>query len=199
MEAELKHPVFAKADAIVVRICKYISYPPAILLMIVAVLATVNVITSKTVKWIVPSNIDWITYLLIPIVFLSLAHVQLDRGLVVVDFLNSHYPKWLQKAVDVVCNFLLMLLNGFIGYRGFVLMMRKYAIKEMSSVDAGHFLMWPFCFLLGFGMMLFAFTSFWCILRTLTGVKTNRVVKPEDALPPEEELRAPDEAGGDAQ
>lgn len=173
MAEKEKHPGFAKADAIVLRIFRYISYPPAILLIIVALVATVNVVTSKTIKWIVPSNIDWITYLLIPIVFLSLAHVQLDRGLVVVDFVNTHYPKWLKKGMDIVCNALLVLLNGFIGWRGFVLMASKYALKEMSSTDTGSFFIWPFCFLLGFGMFCFAFTSFWSILRILFGVTPN--------------------------
>ena len=177
------HATFRKIDAVVVKIFKYISYPPAVLLIIVALVATINVITSKTIKWIIPSNIDWITYLIIPIVFLSLAHVQLDRGLVTVDFVSSHYPVWLKKLVDIISNALLIFINGFIGYRGFVLMMAKIATKEMSSTDKGSFPLWPFCFLLGFGMICFAFTSFWSILRTLNGVHPNDGVhKDEDSI-----------------
>ena len=173
MEGKTKNEKFRKADAVVVRIFRYISYPPAVLLIIVALIATINVITSKTIKWIIPSNIDWITYLIIPIVFLSLAHVQLDRGLVTVDFLSTHYPAWLQKIIDIISNVILIFINGFIGYRGYVLMFSKIATQEMSSTDKGNFPLWPFCFLLAFGMTCFAFTSFWSILRTIFDVHPN--------------------------
>ena len=189
MQEEQKHPGFRKADAVVMKVFRYISYPPAILMMFIAVLATINVITSKVFHVIVPSANDWITYLLIPIVFLSIAHVQLDRGLVVVDVLNKHYPKWLLNAIDVISNLCLIALNGFISWRAFILMADKFAHKEISSIDAGHFYMWPFSFLLGFGMLCFAFTSFWCILRTIFDVH------PAPPMDPAEEARALEEGG----
>lgn len=200
MNETCKHPKFAKADALVVKIFKYISIPPAFLMVIVALLATVNVITSKLFHVVVPSCNDWITYLLIPIVFLSIGHVHLDRGLVVVDFVNKHYPKWLLDVIDIISNVLLIALNGFLGYRAFVLMVQKYQIKEFSSVDAGHFYMWPFCLLLGFGMVCFAFTSFWCILRTINNYHPNVQVSPEElSKQMEAELAEGKERNGDAE
>lgn len=199
LKEEVKHPGFAKVDAVVVRILKYISYPPAILMMIVALLATVNVVTSKAFHTVVPSCNDWITYLLIPIVFLSIGHVHLDRGLVVVDFVNKHYPKWLLTVIDIISNILLIGLNGFLSWRAFVLMVQKFQIKELSSVDAGHFYMWPFSFLLGFGMAVFAFTSFWCILRDVFDYHP-AVTTPEDmAEAAAEEIAAEAEKEGDAE
>ena len=200
MEKELNHPKFRKVDAIVVKIFRYISYPAAILLVIIALIATINVITSKLFSWIVPSNIDWITYLIIPVVFLSLAHVQLDRGLVTVDFISSHYPKKLKDTIDIISDVLLIFINAFIGYRGFVLMFDKIATKEMSSTDAGSFYLWPFCLILGFGMFCFAFTSFWCILRTVFNVHPAEEKKKaeEEALEAEEAQKAAEaqKAGG---
>ncbi len=164
---QFKHPKFVKADAIVLKILKWISYPPAVMMVIVALLATINVITSKFSHIMVPSCNDWITYLLIPIVFMSIGHVHLDRGLVVVDFVNKHYPKWLLTIIDIVSNILLIGLNGFIGWRAYVLMADNFAAKAWSSTSAGKFYIWPFNFLLGTGMVIFAFTSFWCILRDI--------------------------------
>ena len=195
MSEELKHPKFRKADGFVVKVFKYISYPPAVLMMFIAVMATVNVITSKIFHTIVPSVNDWITYLLIPIVFLSISHVQLDRGLVVVDVLNKRYPKWLLNVIDVISNFCLIGLNGFISWRAFVLMLDKFAHKEISSIDAGHFYLWPFCLILGFGMLCFAFTSFWCILRTIFDVHPVLPESPEAAAKELEDA----EKGGIAQ
>mgnify|MGYP002627297814 CR=1 FL=1 len=181
MQENPKHPTFRKIDGVVMKVFKYISYPPAVLMILIAVMATINVISSKLFHVIVPSVNDWITYLLIPIVFLSISHVQLDRGLVVVDVLNKHYPKWLIDTIDVISNLCLIALNGFISWRAFVLMGEKFAHKEISSIDAGHFYMWPFSFLLGFGMLCFAFTSFWCVLRTIFDVHPAPPVSPETA------------------
>ena len=167
LKQECKHPGFARADAIVLKVLRWISYPPAILLLIIALLATVNVITSKLFHVIVPSANDWITYLMIPIVFLSLGHVHLDRGLVVVDFLNKHYPKWLLTVIDIISHICLIALSIFMAYRQFLLMIDKFKIKEMSSTDAGHFYMWPFAGLLALGLAIFTFTSFWSILRDI--------------------------------
>ena len=134
---QFKHPKFVKADAIVLKILKWISYPPAVMMVIVALLATINVITSKFFHIMVPSCNDWITYLLIPIVFMSIGHVHLDRGLVVVDFVNKHYPKWLLTIIDIVSNILLIGLNGFIGWRAYVLMADNFASKAWKIVFRG--------------------------------------------------------------
>lgn len=165
--------VFWKIDRGMRTVTKAVSYISPICLLVVAIGATINVITTKLFHWGVPSINDWITYFLIPIVYLSLAHVQLDRGMVAVDFLSSRLPAWFNNTLNSIWDIIFALVSFYIARNMFTLMLEHIRLHKRSSVLAGSFPLWPLSLMLGVGMALYGVCVLWTMVR--------RYVKPEDS------------------
>lgn len=164
--------VFWKIDRGMRAVTKAVSYISPVCLLVVAIGATVNVITTKLFHWGVPSVNDWITYFLIPIVYLSLAHVQLDRGMVAVDFLSSRLPNWFNTAVNTIWDIIFSVVTFYIARNMFTLMLDHIRLHKRSSVLAGSFPLWPMSMMLGVGMALYGICILWTMIR--------RFVQPEN-------------------
>lgn len=157
--------IFWKLDGYLSRVMKSLSYIPAGCLLIVAVIATVNVITSKLFHWSVPSVNDWIEYFLIPIVYLSLAYVQLDRGMISVDFLSKRLPKWFNNTLNSIWDVIFAFFSFYIAHNMYGLMLEQISLHKRSSVLAGSFPLWPMAMILGLGMALYGVCILWTVIR----------------------------------
>lgn len=172
--------VFWKIDRAMRAAAKAVSYIPPVCLLAVAVVATVNIITTKLFHWGVPSVNDWITYFLIPIVYLSLAYVQLDRGMVAVDFLSSRLPAWFNNAINTVWDLIFSLVAFYIARNMFTLMGEQFRLHKRSSVLAGSFPLWPLALILGVGMALYGVCILWTMVRRFVRPETEDIAAPAD-------------------
>lgn len=66
---------FKKADHIVESITRYISYASGVLAFLIAVIVTINIITTKLFNWSIPSCNDWVAYLFCGMFYFAISFV----------------------------------------------------------------------------------------------------------------------------
>lgn len=154
-----------KIEQRMVSFTRVLSYIAAACLIVMAMLATANVLTSKIFSYGIPSAVDWGTYLLIPVVFLSIGHNLLCNGLIQVDFLSKRFPPVVNAIIEIISNIAGCGISCVITWRQFVLAARYFSTRKVSSFMPLHFLIWPFCVILGVGTALMAVIFIWQIIR----------------------------------
>lgn len=159
------HKKAEKLDKIIFKLMYFISMLSGICLLLVAVLCTIDSLLSKFLSVSIPSGTDWVTYLNIPVVFLSMGYIQIERGNTVVDILSSKFPKKMDKIVKVCAYFLSVLLCAYLGKCGFSIMIDKINKHAMSSGQMSAFSVWPFAMIIAVGYTLAAIAFLWCIIR----------------------------------
>ncbi|MBQ8663958.1 MAG: TRAP transporter small permease [Eubacterium sp.] len=159
------HARAEKVDKIIFKIMYAVSVLAGISLMVVAVLCTVDALASKFLSFSIPSGTDWVTFLNIPIVFLAMGYIQVERGNTAVDILSSKYPPKIGKMIRVGSCIVATLICVFLGYCGFEVMMDKIVKHTLSSAQMSAFPVWPFALMVAVGYSLAAVSFFWCIIR----------------------------------
>lgn len=188
MEKKDKAPqsMLVRFDNGIFNVMKWISYISAVCLLIITLLSTADVAATKIFKHGITNATDIVTYLNIPVVFLSAAYVQLERGHTHIDLIYTHFPKWGQKIIHTVGNLLGLGVSAFIAYRAVLSTVQKYQIVEKTSSNATAFVVWPFAALIAVGFLLLAAAFLWSLVR-------------EFVLPPRMEFdpaAAPEEENG---
>lgn len=177
---------FQRADNILVRIYKCVSYISGASIIGIMLVAFFNVLGEKILKQGIPASTEIIQYLHIPVVFLASGFVTLDRGHINIDLLSSHFPKAVQKFVAALGFLMGAGITAFVGYRGVVQMMKFYSNNIKSSVTGVGFAKWPFALMFCVGFFMLSFSFLWSILRLY-------LKKPEAAAPGEmKEMEAGD-------
>ena len=161
-----------KIDKHITRIFKYVSYFSGAFLFLMAIFATVNVIYVKLFSKSIPSASDYVTYFMVPVVYLSVGFSLLDMGLVVADVLSRKFPRALVLIINSISYLLGAAASALIAWRQFDLMLNYYAINKRSSMVVLNFPLWPFCLVLSFGMVLLTLGFIWVIIRDSAGIKT---------------------------
>ena len=161
------------------NIMKWISYISAVCLLVITVLSTADVAATKIFKDSITNTIDLVTYLNIPVVFLTAAYVQLERGQKHIVLIYTHFPQWGQKIVHTVGNVLGAAISVFTGYRAIIYTIQKFDTVAKSSSSASAFAIWPFVAVIAIGFLLMAVAFLWSIIREF--------VLPPRQLPADEE------------
>ncbi len=154
-----------RLDDTIFNVMKAVSYVSAVCLLVITVLSTFDVAGTKIFKHGITNATDIVTYLNIPVVFLSTAFVQLERGHTHIDLIYTHFPKGVQKLIHTVGNLLGLAVSIFIGYRAILLTTQKLASVEKSSSAASAFIVWPFAALIALGFFLLACAFLWSLIR----------------------------------
>lgn len=177
---------WGKADSIIVKIIRCISYAAAVCLVGIMLVAFFNVLGEKLFHKGIPASTEIIKYLHVPAVFLCAGFVTLDRGQTNIDLLSQKFPQKMQDIVNI-CSFVLgAAISAFVGCRG-IAQMSKHITNHMKSSTTGFgFALWPFSLIFALGFFMLAFSFLWSIVR---------VVVPKVDLAPAPE--AEDEEGGE--
>lgn len=157
--------LFEKADSVIVKIFKYVSYISGVCLIAIMLVAFFNVLGEKIFHKGIPASTEIIKYLHIPVVFLACAYVTVDTGHTKIDLLSSHFPKWLQQLLGTIGNLIGAFICGFVGYRGLVKMNTFISTHAKSSTTGAGFIIWPFALIFAIGFFLLAFSFLWSIAR----------------------------------
>lgn len=160
-------PGFLKADKIVTKIAKWYSMIAAVCIVIAMVLCVLDVITSKLFNYTLSAGVELVTWLLIPIVYTTLAYIQLDSGHINVDLVQKHLPKSVNNVINAVNCLLGCAVCVYTGHRSWGLAMSYLAKHQKSSLASYGFVLWPFAMLIAIGFFTLAFTYIWTILRML--------------------------------
>lgn len=161
-----------KIDRIFMKIFRGVSYLSALLVFIVAVAVTANVIYAKLTHNSIPSVNDWVTYLLVPIVFFGAGYMMLDRGLIEVDFISRHFPRAVRDALSVLSSAIGIFISVIIIRHQWTLMLNYISLNKMSSVSRLHFPLWPFPLIIILGMIMISAAFLWQTIRMLAGIRS---------------------------
>lgn len=164
------HTKLEQVDAVITRVIKYTSYVSAVCLVGIMLVTFVNVIGEKLRSLGlpttgIPASTEIVSYLHVPVVFLSMAFVTLDRGHVRIDMLTSKFPKWLENICITLGYLLGAGITSFISWRAFIQMGKFIERHKMSSVSGVGFPLWPFALITAVGFALLALSLIWAIIR----------------------------------
>lgn len=164
-EGDAPNPALVRFDNGIFNVMKWISYISAVCLLVITLLSTADVVASKFFNHGITNATDIVTYLNIPVVFLSAAYVQLERGHTHIDLIYTHFPMWGQKIVHTVGNILGVGVSAFISFRAVLSTIQKFETAEKSSSSASAFIVWPFAAMIAIGFLLMAVAFLWSLVR----------------------------------
>ena len=178
---------WGKADRIITKVIRCISYTAAVCLVCIMVVAFFNVLGEKIFHKGIPSSTEIIKYLHVPAVFLCAGYVTLDRGQTSIDLLSQKFPKIVQDIISIFSFLLGTAICSFVGVRGITQMIKHLENHTRSNVTGFGFALWPFSFIFSLGFFMLALSFLWSIARVLV---------PKVDLEPTDAPEAPEEEGG---
>lgn len=158
---------WGKADSVIMKVIRCISYVAAVCLVGIMFVAFFNVLGEKIFHKGIPSSTEIIKYLHVPAVFLCAGYVTLDRGQTSIDLLSQKFPQKVQDVISIFSFILGAAISTFVGCRGLVQMSKHIANHVKSSVTGFGFPLWPFSLVFAFGFFLLAFSFLWSIVRVV--------------------------------
>lgn len=187
---------FKKVDSVVCRILKYVAYISAVCLVGIMLVAFFNVVGEKLRKiglpvTGIPASTEIVQYLHIPVVFMAVSYVTVERGHTKIDLLSAKFPPMMQKICNIIGYLLAMGVCTLIAWRGWVRMGKFITRHTMSAVSGVGFPLWPFALILVIGFVLLTISFLWAIVREVVGYQPPPPPGPDGGAPVEEE-------GGDA-
>ena len=154
-----------KIDKIMQKAAKIFSYLGVIAIVIMALLCVGDILAAKLFSGAIPNQTQWVQYGLIAVVDCFLASIVLGRGLMSVDILTRKFPKSVLRGIEAVSYFCGIVIFGFIGIRGFVLMAKHIKEGTRSATQTGAFHIWPFTLIYAVGLTLLAIACLWRVIR----------------------------------
>lgn len=154
-----------KVDKIVFRAMWGVSILSGASLMLVALICTIDALGAKIFSVSVPNGTEWVTYLNIPVVFLAIGFIQVERGHTTVDLISGRFPEVIQKIIRAIGNLLGIFVCAYVGYCSWKLTLDKIATSAKASSAAGAFLVWPFALVIAVGFLLLMLAFVWTLIR----------------------------------
>lgn len=154
---------FYKTDRALERVLRWFSYLAAVCVVLMAAIATLNVIAQKIFHSNIGSANDYVTYLFVMVIYTALPHVQMETDLTCVDILSAKFGRVAQLIVSVLGDLVGVVTLGYIGYAMYINVFLKYlSSKKVATVGAtGTFVLWPFALLITVSMFLTVLTFLW--------------------------------------
>lgn len=173
-----KKNIWIIMDSIILKTTKSVSWLSMVCLLIVALLATADAISSKIFSKSITNTTELVTYLNIPVVFLSMAYVQSDRGHTKVDLLCNNFPKMIQKFINVFSNLAGLIVCILLGKFAIDNTISKFTTNARSAMTSSAFAVWPFAAAVAIGFLLLAIAFFWCLAKEF--VSENKFLLDDD-------------------
>lgn len=162
MKAKLR---FQRLDHKLKRATACLSWISTACMLSVALVAFVDVITSKLFSWGIPGATEYITYMLIPIIYLAIAYVQLTDGPVCVDMFYAKFSRTGKRITDVIGNLIAVGVDVYMTRCGVSLTGEMLRLAKRSSTSSVSFPLWPFAAIFTLGMGLLVLCHLWTMLR----------------------------------
>ena len=157
--------VAEKIDKVVYKIMYVVSLFAALSLVVAALVCTVDSLSTKIFSYSLPNGTEWVTYLNIPIVFLAIGFIQVERGSTTVDIVSQKFPNGLKKVLEFIGYFFGFVISVFLTYCEINLTITKISTGAKSSAAAIAFPVWPFALVIAIGYGMAAIAFLWCLFR----------------------------------
>jgi len=163
----LDHLSLRKVDSVIYKVLKYISYVCPVILVYMAVSATVDVIATKAFGRALNNINDYIEYLLIAVIYCGAPFVQISTGFVRVDIIYGKFPRGLKRVINLIAYAAATALYAVAGYQGLSLLRKHIASKQLASSALSSFQIWPFTLVYIIGTFLLAVILLWSVVRLI--------------------------------
>jgi TRAP-type C4-dicarboxylate transport system permease small subunit len=122
-------------EVFVKRISNYLNWISGIGLIAMAVLAVGDIIGNKAFKYPLPGGIEVVGFLGVVVAAFAIAHTQIQRGHIEVEFIIERFPKNLQKIIYVFNYVCLSILWAVISWRMFDYALILQKTGEVSMTE----------------------------------------------------------------
>jgi TRAP-type C4-dicarboxylate transport system permease small subunit len=169
----MDHQRLKKADRIIQKTAKLFSYISGGALLFMACSGAINIISSKLFGKAMLNVNELTDYLLIAVVYCSVAFCQLNGGLVSVDIFYRKYNEAAKKSIRAIGCILGMIAYAFAAFQSISLLGKHLSLKTTAASTLTSFQIWPFTLLYVAGSFFLAFTLVWTLVRTPLGDEGN--------------------------
>jgi TRAP-type C4-dicarboxylate transport system permease small subunit len=161
-------------DVVIPKVTKWAMYVPVACIAYIMTIATIDVITTKFFNRPIPSTYEFIETLNIPLVFMAMAYVQLERGHIAGALFEKKLSKTVNKAIAVAGYMVGILVCGAISWGAARLMQDMIATKQ-TKLTALDFPTWPFALIIILSFALLAVAYIVSIVRALAKSESSEV------------------------
>ncbi|MFX0200946.1 MAG: TRAP transporter small permease subunit [Candidatus Hodarchaeota archaeon] len=153
-------------DAAITKVTVWFLFVSVLCLVVMMVLLTIDIITTKFFNMPIPGVTEIVEDLNIPLVFMAMAYVQLERGHIAGPIFENRFSATINNYIKIGGYFLGILITSFVAWRSISLLKEMLAVGEVKS-GAIHFPLWPFALSSALSFVLFALTLALSIVRLL--------------------------------
>ena len=130
-------------DRVIVRIAKWLVYISALSAVVIIAIAVIDVVSSKTVNWSIPSSVEFIGELNVLLVFLVIAYAAQERGHIRITIMEKYMSPAVKFAFKLFMHFIAILVGGLCTWRTVVLVQTSIESHVIRSGGI-NFPVWPF-------------------------------------------------------
>lgn len=188
-----ENSIFQKMDQWLLKANRMISYGAMICLTVIMLLAFFDMISTKLLKVSITNATELVQYLNVPVVFLAIGYVELERGSTRIELLISRFPYRARKLCLAGGNILGVIVCALTAYLSAQMTLGKAAAHTRATAgQASSFFIWPFCLMLALGYFLVGLSFLWNTVRQLRWMRHPKLEEREHIVQDpfaEEEVR----------
>lgn len=181
--------VIQRIDHRVTRIFDAFSLISTIALIAVMLMAVVDVVGSKVFHTPFAPAYELTQMFSIPLVFFTVGVVQMGRGMMRIDLLANQFPKWLQRALNLISSVLGAVFCVFLAWRAWVYAYGTLYLNHIKTTGNVKLAMWPFGMMLVFGLIMLAAAFVFSTLRAALNYEVLPDLSPDELLAGEGQTR----------
>lgn len=164
------------AEKVIFPLNKYLNYIGMVLVFAMMLLTVVDVVGRKFVGIIpgfqpVPGSYELTEFILVGLVYSALGYAQIKGDHISIDVLTSRFPKRAQNILDTVVYLVSAAMAVVVSWRGFA--HGRRLIEQGDHTAVLHIPVYPFLFLIGVGMLIFALALLFSSLQSLAKAVNN--------------------------
>lgn len=125
----------------------------------------INIVSSKLFGKAMLNVTELTDYLLIAVVYCSVAFCQLNGGLIQVDIFYRKYHETAKKIIHAAGCALGVIAYSFAAYQSVGLLEKHLSLKTTAASAITSFQIWPFTLLYVVGSFLLSFALIWTLVR----------------------------------
>lgn len=135
---------------------KFLAGISAISLFLMMALITTNIVTRNLFNFTIKASVEFVgDYLMVIMVFFALSYTQMHRSHISVELVIGKLPKYLNKALIVLSNLIVVGFTTWIGIINFRQAL-QYVEKGITSSSVIHYPLAPAIFIVATGCLLLA-------------------------------------------
>lgn len=147
---------------VLAKVTRWSAIVAVVCAVVVLLMSVIDVTGAKFFNWGLPGALELTEQLNLVLVFMAVAYVQLERGHMRVNLLETFMSAGLQHAIRLFSHVLGILVCGFFSWRTLVLMQNMIAAGEYKYGRI-EFPLWPFGFVNFYGFALLTVAFILCL------------------------------------